>query len=255
MTATNTVQNTAARIERSLTTAVLRGEYGKGTRLPTVRALAKSFSVNPATVQRALARLEHSGLVTARQGSGVVVNDPELSGDVSLMPAWLEALADQPARAAAMLDDFLEVRRILAARLIVRHRERLMTRADVLAAAAKRVADAKHEGLDALREADIAFARALLRETGNTVALAVLNTAARLVEEVPAVAEAMYADPDENVLSMSHVLTALLGPGGDAELATKVEAAIAAIDSETVSRFEALLVAAQRHEQGQEVMS
>ena len=100
-------RNTAARIERSLTTAVLRGEFATGARLPTVRALAKTFDVNPATVQRALAGLEHSGLVTAHQGSGIVVNDPELSGDVSLMPAWLEALADQRSGRRACSPTFL----------------------------------------------------------------------------------------------------------------------------------------------------
>ena len=113
-----------------------------------------------------------------------------------------------------------------------------MARVEVLAAAAKRVADAKHEGLDALREADIAFARALLRETGNTVALAVLNTAARLVEEVPAVARAMYVMPDKNSGSMSQVLEALLSPGDDADLALRVEAAISEVDAETVRHFE-----------------
>jgi DNA-binding FadR family transcriptional regulator len=241
MPAPNTTRNTAARIERSLTTAVLRGEYGTGARLPTVRELARSYDVNPATVQRALMGLERSGLVTARQGSGIVVNDPELAGDVSLMPAWLEALADQPERAAAMLEDFLEVRRILASRLIVRHRARLMQRVEVLAEAAARVAAAVDQGLDALRDADLAFARALLRETGNTVAIAVFNTAARLLEEVPAVAQAMYETPADNARSMGRVLEVLLSEHDDRALAAEVESAIAEVDQRTVSRFEALL--------------
>ncbi|MDP6988911.1 MAG: GntR family transcriptional regulator [Planctomycetota bacterium] len=224
--------NTAARVERTLTVRILRGLHPPGARLPTVRALALEFGINPATAQRAVARLERTGLVSTRQGSGTVVNDPETHGDLSLVPAWLEALDDEPERAAALLAELLEVRRILAARLLVQHRERLLEGAAELAAAASALLDAR--GIDAVRAADIAFARTLLRRTGNRAAVGVLNAAARLLEEVPAVAEAMYAEPARNTHAMQEVLALLAEPAPSPD---RIEAKLAEIDRATVARY------------------
>lgn len=231
--------NAAARLEHTLTLEILRGQHPPGVRLPPVRALAARFGVNPATVQRALARLEANGLAEARHGSGVLVKDPLLHGHVSLVPVWLTALSDRPEEAAAVLTDFLEVRRILAARLLVRHRDRLME-SRAVADAAARFAEAAEDGN--LMDADLEFVRVLLREVGNRVALSVFNTAARVVTEVPAVAEAMYADPERNAAAMTRVLRAMVGHSGGA-LAHEVESILEEVDHGTVRRYRATLEA------------
>lgn len=236
--------NTAVRLERELTAQILRGHHRPGARLPTVRELARHHAVNPSTVQRALARMEATGLVTARQGSGFRVNDPASSGDVSLVPAWLEALADQPAAAAAVLDEFLEVRRILSARLLVRHHARLRARVAELEPLATAVlhagSDAASGGVAALRDADLAFARAVLTIAGNRVVLAIFHTAARVVTDVPRVAEAMYGDPAANIASLTEVMNALATLDGDA-LGVQVERILAKVDAGTVARYRAAL--------------
>ncbi len=230
---------TPAQIERTLTLAILRGTYAAGTRLPTVRELAARFGVNQATIQRVVARLETRGLIKARQGSGLTVSDPHEAGDLSLMPYWLEATLDDPGRATGILDGFLEVRRILAARLLVRHRARLLEGLDGLAEAAIAMVQAAQAGTDAFRAADLAFARRLLIAAGNTVALAVLNTVAKVLDEVPLVAQAMYGQPRANLTSLAAVMTALRG--GAADLGEVVERALADVDRLTVSRFDRLL--------------
>jgi len=235
--------NAAERIERSLASAVLRGDYPPGSRLPTLRELAGRFGANVATVQRAIARLEMSGLVTARQGSGIRVNAADTHADLALVPARIEALSHDPARAVAVLGDFLEVRRVLAARLIVRHRAELERNASALAAAATRLAGVPTNDVQALVDADIAFARAVLVIAGNSIALAVLNTAARVLREVPAVAEAMYSDPRLNVRSMTEILAAFGDHTDDGPLGDVVEASIQRVDEHTLARFEALLIA------------
>jgi DNA-binding FadR family transcriptional regulator len=233
-------ENAASRIEHALTVAVLRGEHAPGTRLPTIRELAHSFDVNPATMQRAIARLERSGLVSARQGSGILVHDPNEVGDLSLVPAWLEALADRPERAAVVLADFLEVRRILATRLIVRYRARLRERAHVLRRAAARMEEASREGLVSLGSADLELARVLVRESGNAVAMSVFNTARR-VAELPAVAAAMYATPSDNLARVGTVIDAIESELDDASLGALIEGSLTAIDQRTVQRFETAL--------------
>lgn len=231
---------TAAGIEHALLVQVLRGAYPPDSHLPTVRELARRFGVNPSTAQRAVTRLERTGIIDVRQGSGIRVRDPHLVGDLSLLPAWLEALADEPARAASMLADFLEVRRVLAARLIVRHRRRLAKNAARLAAATAAFGEAKGSP-EQLQQADLEFSRALLRETGNTVAVTVLNTAARLLEQIPELGLAMYAEPERNLRSTVRVVAALGAEVDDAELGAIIEAALAGIDGTTVRRFEVLL--------------
>ena len=62
-------------IVEQLERAVARGEYSPGDKLPTVRELAANAGVNPNTMQRALAELEHKGLLISRRTSGRFVTD------------------------------------------------------------------------------------------------------------------------------------------------------------------------------------
>ena len=222
-----------AAIERAVTLDILRGRYPSGSRLPTVRELAGLHRVTPATIQRVVARLETRGLVEARQGSGLRVNDPRESGDIALVPYWLAATLDQPARALSILGDFLEVRRIVAVRLLVRHREAVLARVAELQGAAERLLAAS--SIDEIRRADLAFARALLAATDNVVALSVLNTLGDMLEHLPALAAAMYAKPSENAKAMVRVLRALAGK--DKKVAEAIEQIMADVDARTVARF------------------
>ncbi len=226
-------------IERALALGILRGRYSAGSRLPSIRELAVSFGVNPATIQRVVASLETRGLIEARQGSGLVVCDADAFGDLSILPYRLEALLDVPAQAVSVLEDFLEVRRIVAVRLLVRHRAEIMKRAPAIEAAAKRVFEATTLGVDAMREADTAFARTLLAATGNVVASSVFNTLAHVLRDVPTIAIAMYGEPAANITSIIAVVAALVDD--DPNAADVIERSIAEVDARTVARFDAAL--------------
>lgn len=233
--------NIAAQIERQLAERILRGTYAPGVRLPPLRRLAAEFGVNLATLQRALTRLQGTGLVVARQGSGVTVLDPAEAADLSVLPLWLRVLEDRPVEAAALLADFLEIRRVMAVRLVVRHRDRLVGHAASLAQAAQALTHADRHNVAALATADLAFARALLRVTGNVAAMGLLNTVGRILDEVPDVARAMYADIETNFASMQRVIAAFTQP--PAALAIAVETALAEVDDRTTTRYQQLLEA------------
>jgi GntR family transcriptional repressor for pyruvate dehydrogenase complex len=235
MTSPRGAETSVADIERSLTLDILRGRFAKGSRLPTVRDLAATHGVNPSTIQRVVARLEARGIVEARQGSGLHVNDPADAGDVGLVPYWLVALEDEPTRAIRILDDFLELRRSLAVRLLVRHRDDILARTGELSGAAAALGAADPSDLPALVAADLGFARALLRITGNVVALSVFNTLAKVLHESPRLVAAMYATPVENARAMGRVLAALAKGGPKAE--ATIDAILRKIDATTVSRF------------------
>ena len=224
------------RIDRSITRAILRGTYPPGTHLPTLRTLAEEHEVNLSTMQRALARLERRGLITARQGSGLLVNDPHEVGDLSLVADWLAVTADDPARAAAILADLLDVRRAIAARLIVRHRLAVL---DALGDLVEGAASLVGLPLEGVWQADVAVARAVVGATGNAVAGAVLTTVLRVLDELPVLVAAMYAEPETNAASMLEVGAALRDGGPD--LGARIEAAMAMVDERTVARFRDLL--------------
>lgn len=55
--------------------AAARGDLPAGTKLPSVRELARELSINPNTVVRAYDALERDGLLVRRKGSGCFVTD------------------------------------------------------------------------------------------------------------------------------------------------------------------------------------
>jgi GntR family transcriptional regulator len=56
---------------------ICSGVYALGSRLPSVRDLAQEASVNPNTMQRALAKLEEDGLIYTSRTSGKFVTEDE----------------------------------------------------------------------------------------------------------------------------------------------------------------------------------
>ena len=60
-----------------LTQRIVSGQYPAGIRIPSVRDLAAEAGVNPNTMQRALAALEESGLLTAARNTGRFVTRDE----------------------------------------------------------------------------------------------------------------------------------------------------------------------------------
>jgi DNA-binding FadR family transcriptional regulator len=232
----------ASAIERRLAREIMRGERPPGSQLPPLRTLARQHRVTLPTVQRVVDRLEAGGLVSARRGSGVTVNDPGRSGDLSLLPLWFEALADQPERAAAMLADFLELRRVVAAHLVKGAARRIAPAVSApLAALALALADGDTL---AIADADLALSAAVVDAAGQLAVAAVFHTTARLVREVPHVADALYGDRARYRRMLRRLGGALAGARTDA--AAELEAALAAWDRGTVARFRASLTAAPR---------
>ncbi len=58
---------------------IISGRYAPGDKLPSVRELAQKASVNPNTMQKALAELERTGLVYSQRTSGrFITEDTEM---------------------------------------------------------------------------------------------------------------------------------------------------------------------------------
>lgn len=226
---------TAARIERALALAILRGEYAVGSKLPPVRALAAAHAVTVPTIQRVLAGLEALGLVVARQGSGVTVADPVRAGTMALLPLRFEAESD-PERSVAVLADFLALRRLLTVELFVRRHAALVAAAPDLAARLTAVGQAS--SLPERVDADLAFSWAVVLASGDLAVRSVWVSVEQLVRRVPWVAEALY-EPAERHLTMVGALTTALVVGGDAR--SHVGEVLERYDAGTVEAFRARL--------------
>lgn len=55
--------------------SIISGRYSAGDKLPSVRELAQTASVNPNTMQKALSELENTGLIFSNRTSGRFVTD------------------------------------------------------------------------------------------------------------------------------------------------------------------------------------
>ncbi len=209
--------------------------------MPPVRSLAQQFEVTVPTIQRVVARLGAMGLVTAKRGSGIRVNDPWSRGDLFLAPLWFEALADRPDQACAILADFLELRRMVAARLVVRAQKHVEAGDTRIALALARLQNAA--SLKERAEADLGFTSAVLDVSGQLAARFLFRAVERLVREAPFVAEALYGDAARHRRVLVEVAAAI--GAGERTAAKLVEAALERWDARTIVRFKSYLETGQ----------
>jgi GntR family transcriptional repressor for pyruvate dehydrogenase complex len=81
-----TKQKLYQRVAESIATAIAKGHYAPGSRLPAERDLAEEFAVSRPTIREAMIALEIRGLVGAKKGSGIYVTatPPELTATPEL---------------------------------------------------------------------------------------------------------------------------------------------------------------------------
>lgn len=72
---------------------IVSGAYRPGERLPAVRELASIASVNPNTMQRALAELERTGLVRSQRTSGRFITE-----DTEMIEGLKQSMAQEKIR-------------------------------------------------------------------------------------------------------------------------------------------------------------
>jgi DNA-binding FadR family transcriptional regulator len=160
------------RVAESIATAIAKGRYAPGSRLPAERDLAEEFAVSRPTIREAMIALEIRGLVGAKKGSGIFVTatlpdltstTPELDvGAFELIEARTLFEGEAAALAATAIDaaQLDELRKLLAE----------MEQAGESSAA-----------LDADKQFHLAIAKA----TGNSVVVSVVEMLWTIREQSP----------------------------------------------------------------------
>jgi len=72
---------------------VMLGRLSPGDQLPTLREVVDATAINPNTVAKAYAELEHEGLVVRRQGMGTFVSSAPSARILEAPPALRNSLA------------------------------------------------------------------------------------------------------------------------------------------------------------------
>lgn len=215
---------------------ILAGELPVGERLPPERDLAAALGASRVTVRSALARLAEARLLSVRQGSGYVVRDFRREGGPDLLPGLVELARGRDV--VALAADLLLVRRHLAGAVLERLAGgasraalgRLGAAVDALEARARAGADAA-----ALAEADVAVVAALLAATRSPVLQLCLNPILAVLQSMPALRDAIYADPASNVAGWR--LLVAWARRGDPAAAPLVREELARRDAETLARL------------------
>ncbi len=197
-------------IATSIAQAILDGVYPPGSTLPPERELAEQLGVNRTSLRQGLARLQHMGLLAARQGSGNVVCDPGGLTHPTVVEALVRRLGPD------FLGELLEIREELGG--LVGRLAAQRCGADERAALTDALARVRSAQSSAQRQAaDLAFFAVLVRATGNR-ALALLY---RWVEQAFGGREheltAAYDDAESVVADLSAITEAVAS--GDAAAA------------------------------------
>lgn len=228
----------AGNIEHALALSILSGERGPGSRLPSVRDLAQQYDVTVPTVQRALDRLGSMGLVTAKRGSGITVEDPRRNMNLSLIPLWFEALSGKPDKAAKILKDFLALRRLITAHLFQTASAQLLGALPALLPLALKLSTSKD--LLEIARADAELTRTVVERADNFALSAVFHTVETMALEVPYIAEALYADREAHKAVIGQAI-ASFGKPNRSDAAQALQEALERWDDHTVERYVELL--------------
>jgi len=92
-------------LEEQIKHQILTGNFGVGSRLPSIRALAGYLRVNRNTVARVISDLERAGYVETRRGSGVYVAEPPVDAEDLERQELLERVMDLASARGVPVED------------------------------------------------------------------------------------------------------------------------------------------------------
>jgi GntR family transcriptional regulator, transcriptional repressor for pyruvate dehydrogenase complex len=188
-----------------LTARILRhireGNLGPGDRLPSTRELSARFAVATPTLREALRRLEATGAVEIRHGSGVYVR-----GDLSLL---ILTNPNQAPLGGAMLIDLMEARELIEP-LVTQAAARNATE-EQLAALAEALERPGHEiDSDAgMHAANMQFHRAIGAICGNAVMAQVVGSLLDIYGRERLTVPGSYGDRESDLRAHRAILAAM----------------------------------------------
>ena len=159
-------------VAESIATAIAKGRYAPGSRLPAERDLAEDFKVSRPTIREAMIALEIRGLVGAKKGSGIYVTAtlPDLTSTTPELDVGafelIEARTLFEGEAAALAATAIDAQQLDELRKLLVEMEQA-------------------GGTSAALEADKQFHLAIAKATGNSVVVSVVEMLWTIREQSP----------------------------------------------------------------------
>ena len=189
-------------LEARLSEEILDGTLATGELLPPERELAERHGVNRTTLRGALARLERSGLIETRQGSGSRVRALEEGAGAEVLPLitagrkgeWLAEIFEARSYVGALIAERAAAKRRPEH---VRELRALLERIRTAPSAAE------------AQRADAELHRVLARATGNRVFVLLVNTMLRAYRPLHRRLRRTFADPRAIALALEPLVNAV----------------------------------------------
>lgn len=220
--------------------AILAGEWPAGRDLPGERELAEKLAVSRLTLRSALARLEAEGLVRPVHGSGTRVLDFRESGGVDLLAYLARQAFEGGSIPLEILADLLELRRMMAVEAL----ELVTIRGTSEDLAELRghleILAASLDDPPAFMEADLAFARLIVRATHNFALELLYNTIRRVLSEHAAFAPVFVANARQTVLAYARLL-GFIEKGDPSRVRRVTRRLLERLDRHTLERLRSFL--------------
>lgn len=191
---------------------ILENKLRPGDRLPPERELAQQLGVNRMTLRAALAELQATNLIVARQGSGNVVTAYREIGSPALLADLVRL--ESPSRKVELCADLLLLRRQLAVAALTK----LLNLGDRDVSAIERAVERFGEVAERcapiaeIAAADLAVVMAMLDATRSPAFRLIINPVARALEALPELREVLYAKPDQNAAHYAKLVAWLRQP-------------------------------------------
>lgn len=175
-------------LEAQLSAEILDGTLATGALLPPERELAERHDVNRTTLRQALGRLERSGLIETRQGSGSRVRALEEGAGADVLPLITAG------RKGDWLTEIFEARAsigtLIAGRAAAKRRPEHVRELRALVEQIRTAPSAAEA-----QKADAELHRVLARATGNRVFILLVNTMLRAYRPLHRRLRRTFADP------------------------------------------------------------
>lgn len=232
MSKSNAAESAAEELRR----AILAGELVPGAMLPGERELSETLGVSRLTLRSALATLQSEGLIEKVHGSGNRVLSYRENGGVELVAHLARYALEGGKVPIDLLGDLLEFRRFIAIQILGVVAERATT--EELRALHRQRAHLETlvDDARAFMQADLQFARLLVRATHNIALELLYNTVQRIIQASPGF-EAAFGVNAPATLATYDLLLERLGTRDPERVQSAARKVLGPLDRKTLDRL------------------
>ena len=198
----------SAQIAQQLRIKILNGEIKPGTKLPSEKELATLFGTNRNTLREGIRILEEEGLISVKQGGGMMVLDWKRHGGIALLPHMLTLVEDPKLRFEVFIDT-LSMRR-MALSMVARTAAENASERDIslLEQAIENAKKAVKGNYDPSK-ADLEFYDAMVDATKSLVLRWVTNTIFSITNKIAQDAPMLWIVNDEYIKGLEGIKEAI----------------------------------------------